>query len=95
MKNLLQQIEKLLNSLPNKDRNKAKDFINKRKFEDLHNLITSDIYKVEKDSNKEVHQYPEANLDNMHLLRALVMDYLDNLDSDKDSLDTFNDYEEF
>jgi hypothetical protein len=95
MKNLLQQIEKLINSLPNKDRNKAKDFINKRKFEDLYNLVTSDIYKVEKDSIKEVRQYPEANSDNMYFLRALVLDYLDNLDSDKDSLDTFNDYEEF
>jgi hypothetical protein len=92
--NLLHEINELIVSLPNVEREVAKDFINNRTFDYLYNLVSSAIYKVEKDKKKETQKYPEANLDDMYILRCKISEYIAKLDLDDNSLDVFEDYEE-
>lgn len=95
----MQQIEKMKNlvtSLPTKDRKMALSFIQNRKFEDLWQLVASDIYKIKRDPD----QYTDANYDDLHIFRAEITSYLEQLGlNDEDSLEDdeliIDDYEEF
>lgn len=86
----------LVNSLPKKDRDLANTLIDRRKFEDLWDLITSAIYKIRKNGEK----YPETNLADMNVLKSEVSSYMDQLGlSNEDELEEdeliIDDYEEY
>ena len=80
-KNLLDKIKELIPSLPNRDIQLGYDFLNKRDFESLKDLIDSAIYKVEKniksDTSKE--EYTKVNLDELIELKLEVSVYLNQL----------------
>ena len=95
----MQQIEimkNLVTALPTKDRSIALSLIQKRKFEDLWELVASDIYKIK----RKPEEYLDANYDDLHIFRAEIASYLDQLGlNDEDSLEDdeliIDDYEEF
>lgn len=80
----VERMKGLVNSLPNKDRDLANTLIDKRKFEDLWDLVTSAIYKVRRNGEK----YPETNLADMNVLKSEVSSYMDQLGlNDEDELE--------
>lgn len=92
----VERMKGLVNSLPNKDRDLANTLIDKRKFEDLWDLVTSAIYKVRKNGEK----YPETNLADMNVLKSEVSSYMDQLGlNDEDELEEdeliIDEYEEY
>lgn len=89
-------MKNLVTALPTKDRSIALSLIQKRKFEDLWELVASDIYKIK----RKPEEYPDANYDDLHIFRAEISSYLDQLglnddDSFKDNDLIIDDYEEF
>lgn len=92
----VERMKGLVNSLPNKDRDLANTLIDKRKFEDLWDLVTSAIYKVRRNGEK----YPETNLADMNVLKSEVSSYMDQLGlNDEDELEEdeliIDEYEEY
>lgn len=92
----VERMKGLVNSLPNKDRGLANTLIDKRKFEDLWDLVTSAIYKVRRNGEK----YPETNLADMNVLKSEVSSYMDQLGlNDEDELEEdeliIDEYEEY
>lgn len=92
----VERMKGLVNSLPNKDRDLANTLIDKRKFEDLWDLVTSAIYKVRRNGEK----YPETNLADMNILKSEVSSYMDQLGlNDEDELEEdeliIDEYEEY
>lgn len=87
----VERMKGLVNSLPDKDRDLANTLIDKRKFEDLWDLVTSAIYKVRKNGEK----YPETNLADMNVLKSEVSSYMDQLglnDGDELIIDGYEGY---
>ena len=80
-KNLLDKIKELIPSLPNRDIQLGYDFLNKRDFESLKDLIDSAIYKVEKNikNNTPKEEYTKVNLDELIELKLEVSVYLNQL----------------
>ena len=92
----VERMKGLVNSLPNKDRDLANTLIEKRKFEDLWDLVTTAIYKVRRNGEK----YPETNLADMNILKSEVSSYMDQLGlNDEDELEEdeliIDEYEEY
>lgn len=92
----VERMKGLVNSLPNKDRDLANTLIDKRRFEDLWDLVTSAIYKVRRNGEK----YPETNLADMNVFKSEVSSYMDQLGlNDEDELEEdeliIDDYEEY
>lgn len=81
MKGLLEQIRYLIKFLPKKDIKYAELFLNKREFDKLKELIKSDIYLIEHDSQDK---YVEINLKEIYRLDEAVDDYTAWLDIDLD-----------
>ena len=86
-------MKSLINSLPSKDRNIAYSLIEKRRFEDLWDLVKSAIYKVRRNTEK----YPEVNIADMNILKSEISLYLDqlNIDEYEDDELLMDDYEEY
>ena len=89
-------MRRLIKSLPVRDRELSNVLLNRRKFEDLWDIVTSAIYKVRKNGEK----YPEANLADMNVLKSELSSYMDQLGlNDEDRLEEdeliINDYEEY
>ena len=84
-------MEKLIPSLPLKDRDIAKRFISERKFQNLHDLVKSDIMKYESLDEEAKERYNDVDIDGMNNLLAEVISYLNIIGWDEDMED---DYEE-
>ena len=81
-------------SLNNKDKILALKFIETRQFESLHELVNSNIYKLNK--IKERTDKEELILDELREYRTIVVEYLSQLGYDDFShSDYIDDYEEF
>lgn len=92
----VERMRRLIKSLPVRDRELSNVLLNRRKFEDLWDIVTSAIYKVRKNGEK----YPEANLADMNVLKSELSSYMDQLDlNDEDRLEEdeliIDDYEEY
>ena len=92
----VERMRRLIKSLPIRDRELSNVLLNRRKFEDLWDIVTSAIYKVRKNGEK----YPEANLADMNVLKSELSSYMDQLGlNDEDRLEEdeliINDYEEY
>ena len=84
-------MEKLIPSLPLKDRDIAERFISERKFQNLHDLVKSDIRKYESLDEEAKDKYKDVDIDGMNSLLAEVISYLNIIGWDEDIND---DYEE-
>lgn len=96
---LIEEIESFITILPEKDQNIAKCFLKNRKFEELKEIIDSDIYKAEKekkqiDETSKEYVVLESNLDAMTQMKNLVDDYINQINfGDTDDYDpTIEDY---
>ena len=96
---LIEEIESFITILPVKDQNIAKCFLKNRKFEELKEIIDSDIYKAEKekkqiDETSKEYVVLESNLDAMTQMKNLVDDYINQINfGDTDDYDpTIEDY---
>ena len=90
----LERIQSLIYVLPEKDRKLANIFIEKRQFESLYELVSSDIYKARKkakDSNVE--EIEVSDIADMSILRSEIINYIDRLGWNDEDL--INEYEEF
>lgn len=97
---IIEEIESLITILPDKDQEIANCFLKNRKFEELKEIIDSDIYKAEKekkqiDETSKEYVVLESNLDAMTQMKNLVDDYINqiNFNNDTDYYDpTIEDY---
>lgn len=92
MSKSIEIMNKLVNSLPKNDVELGKEFIKNRKFEDLLELVNSDIYLVKKNlkSGNPKEEY-NIDLDDLITLQSEVSYYLSQLDI---PCDNFKDFEE-
>lgn len=98
---LIEEIESFITILPDKDQNLAKCFLKNRKFEELKEIIDSDIYKAEKekkqiDETSKEYVVLESNLDAMTQMKNLVDEYINQINfGDTDYYDpTIEDYDD-
>lgn len=94
----IQEIKKMIPSLPARDIKIAEKLLEERKFQSLLELINSDIYLVNKDQAKEEpkDEYKDINIDHLLMLKSSVIEYMSYLVlPDEDDLDTeyFDDYD--
>lgn len=100
MKPSIQKIRALIPSLPEKDAKIADKLLSERKFDDLLEIVNSDIYLVREEQSKETPKEKYANIDLESLLnlRFELTDYMSYLILPDDNLDDlgypyFEDYE--
>lgn len=78
MAQLLTLIKALVNCLPTKDIKLANKFIEQRKFDDLLELVISDIYKVEHNNpTNPKKELLDINLDKLIELEDAIRRYID------------------
>ena len=87
------KMQKLIISLPVKDRDLAEKFIAERKFQDLHDLVKSDVVKYGRLSEEERLKRIDINEDGMNDLLAEVISYLNIIGWDDEIMNDY-DYEE-
>lgn len=100
MKPSIEKIQTLLSHLPQRDTKIANELLSERKFEDLLEIIDSDIYLVRKNQLKESpkEEYVNISLEKLLQLRSELLEYMSYLvlpDNDLDDLGCqyFEDYE--
>ena len=85
------RMQELVISLPVKDRDLAEKFIAERRFQDLHDLVKSDVVKYSRLSEEERLKRIDINEDGMNSLLAEVISYLNIIGWDEEVM---NDYDE-
>lgn len=85
------RMQELVISLPVKDRDLAEKFIAERRFQDLHDLVKSDVVKYGRLSEEERLKRIDINEDGMNSLLAEVISYLNIIGWDEEVM---NDYDE-
>lgn len=55
----IEQISQMINNLPDKDRKIAHNFLNKRKFVELKEIVDSDVVRLKRKLNKAAPKRPE------------------------------------
>lgn len=93
MRKATDKMENLIISLPLKDRDIAKKFIAERKFQDLHDLVKSDIRKYESLDEESKELQKDVDIHGMNSLLAEVISYLNIIGWDEDIVD--DDEEEY
>ena len=84
MKNPLKTIEKLIPVLPNKDAELCKNYLSKRNFEAILEIVESDIYKERKNNLEEIPDDYMSSLIELKSELITYMSYLDIPDSSED-----------
>lgn len=79
---LRQNIDKLINSLPEKDKILGKKFFNEGEYQDLRDLVDSSIHRIKKNlkSTKIKVEYTDIDLDDLHTLRSEIDLYMIRID---------------
>lgn len=90
-KTAVDRMKDLVDCLPVRDRTFANKFIAERRFQDLYDIIKSDIVKFERLSEEERLNRTDVNIDKMNDFLAEVISYLDIIGWDDEIID---DYEE-
>lgn len=90
-----QNIDKLINSLPEKDRVLGRKFFEKGEYQDLKDLVDSSIYRINKNlkSTKVKVEYVDIDLDDLHTLRSEIDLYIVRMDL-LNIEEEYNDYDE-
>ena len=92
--NTLERIQSLITVLPEKDIQLAEQFIKKREFESLYELVSSDIYKVRKKAKQNnIEEIDIPNLGDLDLLKSEIVNYIDTIGWYEEELK--EEYEEF
>ena len=68
----IQEIRKLITSLPEKDISVGNKLLEARDWEELQNLVTSAITKVEKSNSKGSSKYSDIDLGALYDLQAII-----------------------
>lgn len=95
----ISKIRDMLSSLPKKDIPIAENFLDNRKFEDLLDIINSDIYLVRNNQKKEFpnKKYEGISLDDLYELKLKVSEYMSYLTIPEDNSNSeyqyFEDYD--
>lgn len=79
MNKQLDVIKSKLNCLTEKDEKLGIEFIEKRKFSDLEDLVSSAIIRAKKGKMKEDPKYENINIDNIRELLADIVDYINKI----------------
>ena len=90
-----EKILSLINNLPTKDIALANKLILERRFQDLYYIVKSDVYKVEKELQKEEPkaEYVNLDLEKLQELLTTVISYMNILDVDGSYNANMEDYE--
>lgn len=88
MKNPLKIIEELISILPEKDAKLCVDYLSKRNFECILEIVKSDIYKAKKNNLDEL---PDEYLSSLIELEGELITYMSYIDV-PDSSDNYDDY---
>ena len=83
------RMKKLVISLPVKDRDLAEKFIVERRFQDLYDLVKSDIIKYERLSEEERLKRINVDIDGMNDFLAEVISYLNIIGWDEEIFDDY------
>lgn len=85
----IQKIRTLLPNLPQKDAKIADKLLSERKFENLLEIVDSDIYLIRKDQLKETpkEEYKNISLEKLLQLRSELSEYMSYLVLPEDDLD--------
>lgn len=86
----IQRLNSLVKSFPERDRGLAQKMLDKRKFEDLWELVKSSIYMVRKYKDKY-----EADLTDMTVFKSELSSYMDQLGLEDDEEELIDTYEEY
>lgn len=84
---MLNKIKRLIQYLPEKDIGYAKEFIEKRNFISLFELVDSSIKRIEISKTRGSDKYSGINVNNLMNLKVLVKEYLQQLSYDADDFD--------
>lgn len=91
-KTVTDKMQELVTSLPVKDRDLAKKFIAERRFQDLHDLVKSDIRKYDRLSDEDKLKRVDVNEKGMNNLLAEVISYLNIIGWDEEDIDDDEEY---
>lgn len=91
-KTVTDKMQELVTSLPVKDRDLAKKFIAERRFQDLHDLVKSDIRKYDRLSDEDKLKRVDVNEKGMNNLLAEVISYLNIIGWDEEDVDDDEEY---
>lgn len=77
VKPLLYVIKELIPKLPGKDAELCAKFLQERRFEDIYEIVKSDIYLTTQDALKEVpsEKYLNANIEELIKLKQALEEY--------------------
>lgn len=87
--NILKKIENLLSILPEKDNKIANQYLKNRDFENVLEIVESDLYKEEKRRLKNNIDEPDDYIMNLTELKGELLNYMSYLDIPESS----NDYD--
>ena len=87
---IIERMQRLVPSLPLRDRDFAEKFITERRFQDLYDLIKSDIVKFDRLSEEERLKKTDVNIDGMNDFLAEVISYLDIIGWDEEIIDDYD-----
>lgn len=86
----IQRLNSLVKSFPEKDSGLVQKMLDKRKFEDLWELVKSSIYMVRKHKDKY-----KADFTDMTVFKSELSSYMDQLGLENDEEELIDTYEEY
>lgn len=89
MKNPLKKIEKMIQTLPEKDAVLAKKYLDKRDFQSVLELVDSDLYKADKDKYGKLEDIPDDYVLGLIYLRNELVTYMSYIEIPEDSEDYY------
>lgn len=80
MRNPLKRVKELITVLPEKDLNIVKDYIDKRDFDSVLEIIESDIYKAERDNSHIKDGIPDDYILALTEIKSELLTYISYLE---------------
>lgn len=80
MKSPLKRVEELIPTLPGKDAQLAKKYLESRDFQSVLDIVESDIYKAEKARYGKLEEVPDDYMSSLTELRGELLTYMSYLD---------------
>lgn len=87
MKNPLKRVEQLIPTLPERDIELAKKYLENRDFECLLEIVESDLYLAEKNRLTKIEEFLDKRIANLTELREELMTYMSYLEIPDNSND--------
>lgn len=87
MNNPLKRVKELIPVLPEKDAKLCTDYLSKRDFESVLEIVESDLYKAEKDKPDDSDEIPDEYTILLSKLRCELLTYMSYLEVPDNSYD--------